>query len=133
MQVRDVYEVRGAVTDANTAASLGSGALPVFGTPYLVAMMEDAAFTYLQKELPEGKSSVGVSVNIEHVSPTPIGMEVRVTAEVTAISPNGKMIDFKVTGYDEAGLIGEGTHRRAVIDVERFMAKCQGKLPAAQQ
>ena len=133
MQIGDVYELRGAVTDANTAASFGSGALPVFGTPYLIAMMEGAAFAYLQGRLPDGKSSVGVGVSIEHVSPTPVGMEVRATAEVTAISPNGKMIDFRVAGFDEAGLIGEGTHRRAIVDVERFMTKCQGKLPSARR
>lgn len=128
MQVGDTYEIHGAVTEQNTAAALGSGALPVFGTPQLIAMMESAAFTLIQRELPEGKSSVGVLVNIEHVSPSPIGMDLRVTAEVTHISENGKMIDFKVTGYDAAGLIGEGTHRRAIIDTERFLAKCQNKL-----
>ncbi len=128
MQVGDTYEVRDVVSGKNTAASLGSGALPVFGTPYLVAMMENAALLLMQKDLPEGKSSVGVRMELEHVSPTPIGMEVRARAEVTAISENGKLVDFKVTGWDEAGLIGEGTHRRAVVTVERFLAKCQGKL-----
>ena len=128
MQIGDTYEVRDTVTDANTAASLGSGALSVFGTPFLAAMMENAAFTLMQKDLPEGKSSVGTKLDISHVSPSPVGMAVRAVAEVTAISENGKMVDFKVTGYDEAGLIGEGTHQRAVITVERFMDKCQAKL-----
>ncbi len=128
MQVGDTFEVKDAVSEKNTAASLGSGALPVFGTPYLVAMMENAALLLMQKDLPEGKSSVGVRMELEHVSPTPIGMEVRARAEVTAISENGKLVDFKVTGWDEAGLIGEGTHRRAIVTVDRFLAKCQGKL-----
>ena len=128
MQIGDTYEVKDTVTEKNTAASLGSGALPVFGTPYLAAMMENAAFTLMQRDLPEGKSSVGTKLDISHVSPSPIGMAVRAVAEVTHISENGKMVDFKVTAYDEAGLIGEGTHQRAVITVERFMDKCQGKL-----
>ena len=67
-------------------------------------------------------------LNITHVSPTPVGMRVRATAEITAISENGKIVDFAVKGYDEAGLIGEGTHRRAVITADRFMNKCQNKL-----
>ncbi len=127
MNIGDTYEVKDTVTEKNTAASLGSGALPVFGTPFLIAMMENAAFSYMQEHLPEGKSSVGVKLDVSHVSPTPIGMEVRVAAEVAAISENGKMVDFTVKGYDEAGLIGEGTHRRAIVDVERFLTKCEGK------
>ena len=128
MKIGDIYEVYDTVSDKNTAASLGSGALSVFGTPYLAAMMENAAFLLMQKDLPEGKSSVGIMLNISHVSPTPVGMRVRAAAEITAISENGKIIDFSVRGYDEAGLIGEGTHRRAVITVDRFMNKCQNKL-----
>lgn len=128
MQIGDTFEVQDTVTEQKTAASLGSGALPVFGTPFLAAMMENAAFTLMQRDLPEGKSSVGVKLDIAHVSPSPIGMTVRTVAEVTAISENGKMVDFKVTGYDGAGLIGEGTHQRAIINVERFMDKCESKL-----
>lgn len=128
MQIGDTFEVQDTVTEPKTAASLGSGALPVFGTPFLAAMMENAAFTLMQRDLPEGKSSVGVKLDIAHVSPSPIGMTVRAVAEVTAISENGKMVDFKVTGYDGAGLIGEGTHQRAIINVERFMDKCESKL-----
>lgn len=128
MKIGDIYEVFDTVTDKNTAESLGSGALPVFGTPYLAALMENAAFLNMQRELPEGKSSVGIMLNITHVSPTPVGMRVRAAAEITAISENKKIVDFAVKGYDEAGLIGEGTHQRAVITVERFMNKCQSKL-----
>lgn len=128
MKIGDTFEVTGTVTESNTAASLGSGALNVFGTPFLAAMMENAAFSLMQQDLPEGKSSVGTRLDISHISPSPVGMALRATAEVTHISENGKMVDFKVAGYDEAGLIGEGTHQRAVITVERFMEKCLGKL-----
>ena len=127
MQIRDFYEVKRTVTPEITAEAAGSGGLTVFGTPSLVAMMENAAFTYLQNQLPEGKSSVGTKVCIDHTAPTPLGMEVTARAEVTQISPNGKMIDFKVSAWDEAGPISEGTHQRAVIDLERFLAKCESR------
>ena len=109
MKIGDTFTVKKVVTEDMTAAALGSGGLPVFGTPYLVAMVENAAFTYLQQELPEGKSTVGTKVEVSHVSPSPVGMEITVTVEVTDISANGKMVDFKATATDTAGLIGEGT------------------------
>ena len=128
MKIGDTFTVKKVVTEDMTAAALGSGGLPVFGTPYLVAMVENAAFTYLQQELPEGKSTVGTKVEVSNVSPAPVGMEITVTVAVTDISANGKMVDFKATATDTAGLIGEGTHQRAVITVDRFMDKCQAKL-----
>ena len=116
------------VTEENTAAKAGSGSLMVFGTPYMVALMENAALTLVAATLPEGKGSVGIAMNITHSASTPVGMTVRAEAEVTNISANGKIIDFKVSAYDEVGLIGEGTHQRAIIDNERFMAKTNSKL-----
>ena len=127
MKIGDTFTVKKVVTEDMTAAALGSGGLPVFGTPYLVAMVENAAFTYLQQELPEGKSTVGTKVDMAHVSPSPVGMEVTVTVEVTDISANGKMIDFKASATDAAGLIGEGTHQRVVVLREKFEARAQAK------
>ena len=128
MKIGDTFTVQKTVTEDMTAAALGSGGLPVFGTPYLVAMVENAAFTYLQQELPEGKSTVGTKVDMAHVSPSPVGMEVTVTVEVTDISANGKMIDFAVKAWDEKGPIGAGTHTRAIITNDRFLSKCNSKL-----
>ena len=128
MKIGDTFTVKKVVTEDMTAAALGSGGLPVFGTPYLVAMVENAAFAYLQQELPEGKSTVGTKVDMAHVSPSPVGMEVTVTVEVTAISANGKMIDFAVKAWDEKGPIGAGTHTRAIITNDRFLSKCNSKL-----
>ena len=91
-------------------------------------MVENAAFTYLQQELPEGKSTVGTKVEVSHVSPSPVGMEITVTVEVTDISANGKMIDFAVKAWDEKGPIGAGTHTRAIITNDRFLSKCNSKL-----
>ena len=116
------------VTPELTARSLGSGALPVFGTPFLVAMMEGACVRAVTEALPEGKSTVGVEVNVSHVSASPIGMKVWAQAELIHVSENGKMLTFHVSAYDEKGLIGEGTHVRAIISNERFMQKTEAKL-----
>ena len=128
MKIGDRYELQSAVTPENTAEALGSGGMPVFATPFMITMMEGAAYHCIKDSLPEGKSSVGTLVHISHVSPSPIGMKIRATAEITAISENGKMVDFKVEAYDEQGLIGEGTHQRAIVDMVRFNQKCQDKL-----
>ena len=128
MNIGDINEVKLMVTDEVTATAAGSGALRVFGTPFLAAAMENAALSYIARELPEGKSTVGVKVSVEHTAPTPVGMEVTVRVRVTDISANGKLIDFDMEAYDEAGAIGTGHHQRAIIDIERFMNKCYGKL-----
>ena len=116
------------VTQEITAAAIGSGLLPVFGTPYMIGLMENACQTALQNYLEEGQGSVGIHLDVKHTAPTPIGMKVTVEAEITAVSENGKVIDFKVTAWDEKGPIGEGTHTRAIINNERFLAKCNAKL-----
>ena len=116
------------VTEELTAAKIGSGLLPVFGTPFMAAMMENAAQTALQNFLDEGKGSVGTHLDISHDAPTPVGMKVFVEAEIVSVSENGKMVDFQVKAWDEKGPIGQGTHTRAIINSERFLAKCNAKL-----
>lgn len=116
------------VTQDLTAAAVGSGALPVFGTPFMAAMMENAAMTCLQSFLEEGQGSVGTHLDITHDAPTPVGMRVWAEAEITGVSENGKMVDFKVSAWDEKGPIGAGTHTRAIIKNEKFLTKCNAKL-----
>ena len=128
IEIGMTYTVEKTVTPDMTAKAVGSGGLEVFGTPYMMGLMECAAMWCVQKELPEGKGTVGVEIRSSHLAPTPVGMKVRATAEVTAISENGKMVTFKVSASDEEGLIGEGTHTRAVISNERFLQKCNDKL-----
>ena len=118
------------VTNELTAAAVGSGLLPVFGTPYMIGLMENAAQSVLGMFLEEGQGSVGTELNVKHTAPTPVGMKVWGEAEVTAVSENGKMIDFALKAWDEKGPIGEGTHTRAIINNERFLAKCNAKLDA---
>lgn len=116
------------VTESLTALAAGSGALPVFGTPFMAAMMENAAMTVLQPFLDEGQGSVGTRLDVTHDAPTPVGMKVWAEAEIAAVSENGKMVDFQVSAWDETGPIGGGTHTRAVIKNEKFLAKCSAKL-----
>ena len=116
------------VTEELTATAVGSGALPVFGTPFMAAMMENAAMTCLQNFLEEGHGSVGTHLDISHDAPTPIGMKVWAEAEIVSVSENGKMVDFAVKAWDEKGPIGAGTHTRAIIKNDKFLAKCNAKL-----
>lgn len=116
------------VTEELTAAAAGSGALAVFGTPFMAAMMENAALTALQTFLTEEQGSVGTRLDISHDAPTPVGMKVWAEAEIISVSENGKMVDFKVSAWDEKGPIGKGTHTRAIINNDRFLARCNGKL-----
>ena len=121
-------QIEQTVTPELTAAAAGSGALPVFGTPYMIAMMENAALTLLQNFLEEGQGSVGTHLDVSHEAPTPVGMKVWTEAEIAGLSENGKMVYFKVKSWDEKGPIGSGTHTRAIINSERFLAKCNAKL-----
>ena len=118
-------EVSTLVEREDTALEVGSGELLVYATPCMVALMEGAACEAIAP-LPEGKTSVGTELNVSHKAATPVGMEVRAEAEVTAVE--GNTITFRVAAYDEAGLIGEGTHKRAIISSERFLAKVYSKL-----
>ena len=128
IEIGMTHTVEKTVTPDMTAKAVGSGGLEVFGTPYMLGLMECAAMWCVQSELPEGKGTVGVDISSTHLAPTPVGMKVTATAQVTAISANGKMITFKVTASDAEGLIGEGTHTRAIIDNARFLQKCNEKL-----
>ena len=109
----------------DTAAEVGSGSLLVYATPCMVALMEGAACEAIAQALSEDQSSVGISLNIDHLSATPVGLEVRAEAEVTAV--DGKIITFSVTAFDEAGKIGEGEHERFIIQNEKFLAKTNAK------
>lgn len=114
------------VVESNTAAAVGSGLVSVFATPYMVALMEQAASSSLLPYLEEGQGTVGIHLDVTHEAATPIGMKVWAESEVIEVS--GKQITFSVAAYDEAGLIGRGTHKRACIIVDRFMSKVQSKL-----
>lgn len=113
------------VTEANTARALGSGSLKVFATPALIRLIEVAASALVEKNLPPESTSVGISLNVQHTSPTPLGMTVR--AEVKIIAVDGRKVTFDAVAFDERGEIGHGTHERFIVDRERFQAKADAK------
>ena len=110
----------------DTAAEVGSGSLLVYATPCMVALMEGAACEAIAEAIPEGQTTVGTMLNIEHISATPVGLDVRAEAEVTAVE--GKVITFEVKAFDEAGEIGHGTHKRVLINSQRFLDRTYAKL-----
>ena len=120
------HTVTDTVTKDNTADKVGSGLLPVYATPSMIALMEKCASECVAPYLEEGKASVGTMLNVKHVAASPIGIKISCTATLTEI--DGRRLVFSLEAFDENGLIGEGTHERFVIDTERFMAKCQSKL-----
>lgn len=119
-------EVGTLVEAEDTALSVGSGDLRVYATPCMVALMEGAACEALQGFLSSEQTTVGTEINISHLSATPVGMEV--TAKATVTSVEGKVITFCVEAFDEAGKIGEGTHKRVIISSQRFLDKTYSKL-----
>ena len=116
------------VTEQNTAAAIGSGLVPVFATPHMIALMENASANSLLPYLAGDEGSVGTHLNVAHSAATPIGMKVWAEAEIVSVSENGKMVDFAVKAWDEKGPIGAGTHTRAIIKSDKFLAKCNAKL-----
>lgn len=114
------------VTEQVTAASAGSGLVPVFATPWMIALMENASVDAIQKCLAPGQTSVGIQVSVAHLAATPIGMQVRARAQVTAV--DGRRVSFMVEAWDEKEKIGEGTHVRAIIDEKKFMEKVLQKM-----
>ena len=110
----------------DTAQMVGSGSLLVYATPCMIALMEGAACEAIEGCIPETKTTVGIELNIRHTSATPVGLEVTATAEV--IETDGKIITFKVEARDEAGIIGEGIHKRAIVTTQRFLDKAYEKV-----
>ena len=121
MQVGMKHECSVVVTEALTANKIGSGLLPVYATPSMIALMENTCAECVQSCLNEGEGTVGMAVDIKHVAATPIGKTVRCECELKEIS--GKKLLFEVNAYDDKGLIGTGTHKRAIISNEQFMAR----------
>lgn len=119
------------VTADLLANQVGSGLVAVYATPMMIAGIEGTAAASVADALEEGQTTVGCQMNVSHVAATPPGMKVRFETELTAVSANGKMLTFHVAAYDEAGLIGEGEHQRAIVWKERFEAKANAKLSSA--
>lgn len=119
------------VSAENTAAAIGSGALPVFSTPHMIALMENASMKAIAACLEEGQGTVGVSIDVEHLAASPVGMSVK--AESRLVEIDGRMLSFELKAYAGDELIGRGRHRRCIILSQRFMEKTQAKLKQAAE
>jgi len=113
------------VGDAHLASALGSGLVPVFSTPMLIALMENAAVNAVASRLAPGQTSVGIRVDVKHLAATPPGMKVCAHAKLARVE--GRALAFEVWAEDERERIGEGTHERALIDQARFEQRVRDK------
>lgn len=126
MEIGIKHTVTEVVTSDKTAEKVGSGLLPVYATPSMIALMEKCASECVAPYIQEGRSSVGTMLNVKHFAASPLGINITCTA--TLIEIDGRRLVFSLEASDEKGLIGEGTHERFIIDVDRFMTKCNSKL-----
>ena len=120
-----VGEARRVVNEADLADAFGSGTLPVFATPAMIALMEAAAVEAVDHLLPSGWASVGTRVDVRHLAPSPLGAEVRTRAELVGV--DGRRLTFRVEAFDAAGQIGEGTHERATVEGSRLIERAAAR------
>ncbi len=113
------------VTDAITAPAMKSGSLEVLATPALVALLEEAACQALEEHLEADQTTVGISINIRHLAPTPPGMKIKARAELLEVE--GKKLHFQVEAEDEKELIGRGQHSRVIVPAASFLKQAQNK------
>ncbi len=114
------------VTEGETALKAGSGSLKVLATPVMVCLMEKAATNLAEKNLPPEFTSVGTSLEIKHIAPTPVNMKIRTKAILTEI--DGRKLIFEVSAADEVEEIGKGRHERFIVKREKFQSKADEKI-----
>jgi fluoroacetyl-CoA thioesterase len=114
-------EVTLVVGDADTAVALGSGDVAVLGTPRVVALVEQAAVEAVRGALPEGTTTVGMRVQLDHLRPTAVGVQVVADAMLERIE--GRRLVFTVSVSDPGGLVAAGRVTRVLVEVERFLDK----------
>jgi fluoroacetyl-CoA thioesterase len=121
-----VGEKQVVVTEQYTARHLGSGGVNVLATPAMIMLMEQAALSAVDPLLSADQRTVGTRVDVQHLAATPMGMTVRVRAELVEVE--GRRLKFRVEAYDELEKVGEGLHERAIISLERFQQRLQAKV-----
>jgi predicted thioesterase len=114
------------VGEEHTAPFVGSGRVRVLATPVMINLMEAAALDAVERLLPVGHQSLGIRLDVRHYAATPVGMRVRVSAELVKV--DGRTLDFRVEARDEKEAIGDGLHQRVVVNVARFDARVQKKI-----
>jgi len=113
------------VCESNTAIACGSGTVPVFATPAMIALMERTALSSVEPFLDDEMTTVGTLVNVRHLAATPLGMKVTAFSELQAI--DGKRLVFNVEAKDETQVVGCGTHERYIVSRQKFLAKAACK------
>jgi len=117
------------VGEEHTAPRVGSGRVHVLATPVMINLIEAAALAAVENLLPPGHQSLGIRLDVSHFAATPVGMRVTATVELTKI--DGRALYFRVEAHDEKEPIGDGTHERVVVNVERFAARVRRKIEGA--
>ncbi|MBU2699828.1 putative thioesterase [Sporomusaceae bacterium BoRhaA] len=117
------------VTENNTAIKYGSGGVAVYATPAMIGLMEATSLAVVDSYLPQGMATVGIDLKIKHLAATPVGMTIKVVAEL--IQLDGRRLIFHVTAFDDREKIGEGTHERFIITKEKFLQKAEAKKDMA--
>ena len=123
MKIGAVGRAETVVNEYNTAKAMKSGALDVFATPCMCALMEEAACNAVRDYLDKGMGTVGISLNITHDKPSALGSKITATATLTAVE--GRKLVFDVQAQENDKIIGKGTHERFIINNAKFMAKLQ--------
>lgn len=121
MEIGKRYTASLTVADKDTALAVGSGSLQVLATPRMIALMEEAAMKCVADEMADTDTTVGTLMNVSHVKASPVGAEVRAEAELIAV--DGRKLSFSVAAYQGGTLIGEGSHERFVVNIDKFMSK----------
>jgi len=124
-----VGEARIQVGPADLASAIGSGTVGVYGTPAMIALLETAAINAVDHLLPEGSASVGTHLDVRHLAPSPLGVEIVARAELVAV--DGRRLTFRLEASDPVDKIGEGTHERVIVDVSRLVGRAAAKAPPA--
>ncbi len=109
------------VKEKDTAIKVGSGEIEVLSTPSMISLMEKTAYESVQNYISDGTTTVGVSISVKHICPTPVGNAIRCESELIEI--DGKNLVFEVMAYDDFGMIGKGIHERRIVDSQYFMMK----------
>lgn len=126
LKIGDSLIIKEKVDESMLAVTVGSGDLEVLATPSVIALMENAAATLAKKGLDEEYTTVGTMINIEHISPTPLGAKIK--AKAVLKESDGRVFKFDVIAYDEKGVIAKGEHTRVSVKAEKFQKKADEKF-----
>ena len=118
------------VGEEDTASSVGSGTAGVLATPVMINLIEAAALNAIENDLPAGQQSLGTHLDVSHIAATPVGMNARASAKLVRIE--GRLLEFEVRAEDEVEEIATGTHRRIVVNSDKFAARVARKMPGGK-